>query len=447
MQLISPARNGIGKKYLRGVTMKRNRIIFIIVFVFTLLFAGCNNKTEPIFTQESSPPRTQPDENLFTGIANSITYEDADYFVKRDNLANTMAILTGTANNTLLVSGAIGAYKYYTTPDETRNLLPWYYRPWFWVICLALVAFAYIPSIPANIFNLPPTISKFIELCNKKIGLLLASPILFDTCISLVKQLAETASSVITVDKQYVYASSSIIPWEGLSGAAQVFWFIAIVPMLFFVFFAMWLLNYGFDVLIFLCPFGWIDLLLKIARGIFFVLLLVTAIYFPQLVYVLIIPVMVISILLFGWSVRRAIMGLVFLKDFIIRKKEVSVDENGILVFSGSNKGIKTKSIGKLTEKDGDLFFSYRRFFLFRNTVTIDRSEMVLRKGFLYSTIHNRGIAVFALPPRYQKVAEEVTAYLGADRMEESSLKKGLKGIMEWFKRLTKQINTEPASA
>ena len=260
-----------------------------------------------------------------------------DYFSERGKFADTLATLTGTAVNPLLISGVIGVYKYYTAPDEAKNLLPWYYKPWFWTICLVLVALAYIPSIPSDIFNLPPTASKFIELCNKKLGLLLTSPILFNICTTLAKQFSVAASSVFAVDRQYVYAS--ILPWEWLSGLPQIFWFLTIIPVTFFVFFAMWLLNYVFDLLIFLCPFGWIDLLLKISRGMFFALLLVAAVYIPLLVYVLVIPVMIISVLLFGWSARRTITGFVSLRDFVFRRKEASAGEKAGLVFSDSNKG------------------------------------------------------------------------------------------------------------
>lgn len=368
--------------------------------------------------------------------------EIKQYLAEHENNNNAIATLTGTAINPLLVPGAIGAYKYYTTPNEARNLLPWFYQPWFWGICLILVALAYVPAIPANFLNLPPAFSKFIELCNKKIGLLLASPLLFDTGVTLAKQLAEAAPSVFTVDRQFVYAS--IVPWERLSGTPQVLWFIAIVPMLFFVFFAIWLLNYVFDVLIFLCPFGWIDLFLKILRGIFYALLLITAVFFPQLIYILVIPVVIVSVLLFGWSVRRAIMGFVFLKDFIFRNKKASVGKVGLLAFWSSNKGVKSKSIGRLTEKGGDLSFSFRRYFLFLNTVTIDRSEIVVKKGFLYSTVYNTGVAICTLPPRYQNSTEEIKAYLAA-RIEDGSLKKGLKGILEWFKglRISKRCTDE----
>jgi len=369
--------------------------------------------------------------------------EIEEYLAEHKNINNTIATLTGTAINPLLIPGTIGAYKYYTTPNEARNLLPWFYQPWFFGICLVLATLAYIPAIPADFLNLPPAFSKFIELCNKKIGLLLASPLLFDTVTSLAKQLAETAPSAFTVDRQFVYAS--VVPWERLSGIPQVLLFIAIVPMLLFVFFAMWLLNYVFDVLIVLCPFGWIDLFLKILRGIFYALLLITAVYFPQLIYILVIPVAIVSILLFGWSVRRAIMGLVFLNDFIFRNKNAPVGKIGLLAFWGSKKGVKNKSIGRLTERDGDLSFSFRRYFLFRNTVAIDRSEIVVKKGFLYSTIHNNGVAVCALPPRYQNSTEEIKTYLDA-RIEDGALKKGLKGIWEWFTGLRSSKMAEPAS-
>jgi len=347
-----------------------------------------------------------------------------EYFAEKEQTAKTMAILTGTAMNPLLIPGALGVYKYYTASEEERHKLFWYYQPWFWGICLGLAVIGFIISIPSITLNLPSVLSSFVELCNKKLGLVLSSPMVFDHGVSFAKQLSNAVPPL-----EVSYVSASMIPTEWIS-------ITIIVPAIFFVFIAIWLLNYVFEVLLFICPFGWIDLILKTMRGIFYVLLFATAIFFPSLIYVLVIPVAVIAVLLFGWSVRRTIMGFVLLEDFIYyRKREVSIDKGGVLVFNSN------KNLGRLTEEDGRLKFSYKRYFLFAKTVILDRSETFLKKGFLHSTIHNKGKSVYMLSPRYQKKLEEVKAYLGAQRIEDSCLKKGIKGIIEWSKRLKYEAN------
>jgi len=353
--------------------------------------------------------------------------DSKEHVEKSEQIAHKVSQLTGTAVNPLLVSGAIGAYKYYSTPVEARSQLPWYYQSWFFAICLALALLAFIVSCPSIIANLPSQISGFVELCNKQIGLVLATPGILSTIMALGSDLVE-AQAAASISQPYLYAS--FLPIE----LPQNIWFISIVPMLLFVFFAIWLLNFVFDVFIFFSPFGWFELGLKILRGIFYVTLLTVTIFFPQMVFVLVIPIAIISVILFGWSIRRVIMGFVFLKDFLNRKKEKSIDKDEIAVFADSSLGCPAKCYGVLTVQDENLVFSYKKFFLFRKIKTINNTELVLKKGFLYSTLYNNGTATCSLPPRYQKITEQVRDSLRIQKFEDSTLKKGFRGAIEWIK-------------
>ena len=362
-------------------------------------------------------------------------------FEESEQIAQKIAVLTGTAVNPLYVVSAVGLYKYYTTPAESRSQLSWFYSPWYLTTCLVLALITTFPGL-LNFINLPPQISKIFDLGGKKLGLAMTSPVVIDNVTAIARYLAGGTQMASNADQSYVYASFISSGW--LPGASEFFWFIAIIPMLLFVFFAIWLLNYVFDVFIFLCPFGWLDVGLKLLRVIFYTVLLAVAVYIPQLVFVLVVPIAFVSVLLFGWSVRRAVMGLVFLMDFINRKKEISIDEKGISVFSGTLLDLPSKCYGRLTEKDGNLLFSYRKFFLLERTKTINTTELVLKKGFLYSSLYNKNNFICSLPPRYQKITEKVQARLGIRRIEDSALKKGLKGIAEWVKGLFRK---EPAAA
>ncbi|MCL2100807.1 MAG: hypothetical protein FWH22_03745, partial [Fibromonadales bacterium] len=50
-----------------------------------------------------------------------------EHFETSELVAHRMALLTGTAVNPLLVTGAIGAYKYYIATETEKSQLPWYY--------------------------------------------------------------------------------------------------------------------------------------------------------------------------------------------------------------------------------------------------------------------------------------------------------------------------------
>jgi hypothetical protein len=238
--------------------------------------------------------------------------EVKEHLNKSAQTARVLAELTGTAVNPLLVTAAIGSYRHYTTPPAKRGELPWFYSFWFLAICVALVSLSFIVSLPAIVANVPPFVSTFIELCNKKLGFILTTPIILDKVTTIAMQLAGKEPPVMVANGAYAYAS--VIPAEWLASVPPTVWFITIVPALLFTFFAIWLLNYVFDTLILMSPFGWLDLGLKLARGAFYALLFALTIFFPQLAIALTLIVAVISILMLRWSIRKAVAALAALK-------------------------------------------------------------------------------------------------------------------------------------
>ena len=410
-----------------------HKIRLTLLFVICIFFSISKSKA----TQTVSV--TMSDE--FLELQNS---EIIEYLEKSKNFTHTLAILTGTAVNPLFVTSAVGIYEYYSTPQEKRDQLPWFYSSWFLILCISLVVIAFLISIPSSVTNLPPTISAFVELCNKKIGLLMTTPIILDMVTTNAKLLAENVHSKLTADSVYFHAS--FIPTEFLSAIPSTIWLILIVPMLLFTFFTIWFLNYVFDILIFLCPFGWVDLCLKIARGIFFAILLAVAIFFPQLTFGLFLIVAIISILLLGWSVRWVVMGIIFLKDFLFRNENV-FNEKSIIAFSNSSIGIPSRCFGRLTNNEGQIRFLYRKFFLFPKAVTIKSTELLLKKGFLFSKITNDRNAIGILPPRYQNVSEQIQNLLNIQRIEDKSqIKNGINNFVMFVKDCLWSKQSQPSS-
>jgi len=357
--------------------------------------------------------------------------EAKKHFEQSKSLSQNITQLSGIALEPTLVVGAMGAYKYLTSSKETKELLPWYCMPWFWIVCLILYLVLHSPTALSAI-NLPSQISSALKACDKQIGLLVTSPVVVDQVMDVAGTLS--AEVAFSGAQPSAYLSASIIPLELLSGLPTVFWFIAIVPMLFFVFFSMWLLNFVFDMLVFLSPFGFVDAALEFFRIAFYAILLAVAIFIPQLVFVLIIPIAVISVIMFGWSIRRCVMGFVFFKDFINRKKESSINEKGIVAFAGQSLGFPNKCCVKIIKKDENLQLSYKRLFLFKKTKTIDNPELTLKRGVLYSGLYNNGTFICTLPLRYQKIMEKVQTNLNIHKIEDSYLKKGITGMVEWTK-------------
>lgn len=393
-----------------------NKIILILVATISVFLLSCRNKTEIISIILPEEPAE---------LQNPIIMEHIE---RTEDIAYTLAILMGTAVNPLLVTSAVGIYIYFTTPLEEREQLPWFYSPWFLTLCGILVLLAFFVSIPSITFNLPPTISEFVELCNKKIGLIMTTPIILSMVTRYLELFADSIYTSLAVNPKYIHAS--FIPMEWLATIPHTIWVITIAPMLLFTFFSIWLLNYVFDILIFLNPFGWLELCLKAARGVFYTILLAITVFFPQLVVVLFLIVAVLSVLLFGRSIRWVVLGFVFLKDFISRKKEMLIDEE-IIAFSNSGLSISSKHIGRLTNENGKLHFFYKKFFLFSKTITVDDDELVLKKGLFYTKIIKNRTVIFLLPPRYRKLEKQVQENLNIRKLEDSELNRGMK----WFEK------------
>ena len=373
-----------------------------------------------------------------------------------DNISVSISQLTGAAISPLLVTGAIGAYKYITAPSkDARKQLPWYFQPWFFIICLLITVPALLSSTTSFV-NIDQKITKILDLLNKKIGLLLVTPILFEIISPFFRLVTDNAQTAFTLNNaNNLYAYASLFSTDFPVAIPIIIWLFFTAAALVFVFLAIWLLNYIFDIIIFLCPFGFAEAFLKTVRGAYFSLLILFAFIYPPLGLILTLPIIIISVALFGWSIRRAVMGIVFIYDFITKKKDTVIDKSGVIAFSEAGFKMPAKRMGKINQQDGKWFFTFRKFFLFEKTVIIEKTESIFTKGLLFSEIRQNttllpandlpyahshavsieGIAICSLPPRYQKICTHVQSYLGVEKFEETKLGKGIKAIIAWIKK------------
>ena len=104
-----------------------------------------------------------------------------------EEISLSVSQLTGIAISPLFVTAAIGIYKNIRAPSaEARNNFPWYFQSWFITICVVLSVTAFIISIPSITLNIPPQVSGFVELVNKKIGLILTTPVMLCHVVTFV---------------------------------------------------------------------------------------------------------------------------------------------------------------------------------------------------------------------------------------------------------------------
>lgn len=352
-----------------------------------------------------------------------------------ESVSLSVSEMTGVAINPLLVTTAIGIHRNIKAGSaEARGQLPWYFQTWFIVICGLFVLLSYLISIPSIAFNIPPQVSSFIEQFNKIIGFVIATPVIYDIITPISGLMADNVQAALSVSDMYVYAS--VVPVGFLEHIPGIVWNVMTTVMMLFVYAAIWLMNITFDAAIFICPFGWVDTALKTVRAAYFAFLVILSAIYPPLAFIITLPVIIIAVLLFGWSIRRFVRSFVFLTDFLSRRKEDAFDARGILAFSEQGFSMPSKRMGRLTEQDGKWVFTYQKGFFFEKTITADKAYTVLKKGFICSDIRNGGKLLCSLPPRYQKVTEQVQDWLHIDKRDEGKIKRGLKAAGAWIKNL-----------
>jgi len=367
-----------------------------------------------------------------------------NYWKQNKSIAVSLSKMTGVALNPLLIGAGLGAYMYLSAPQEKRSELPWYCTPWFLIISFCLVGIPFFTSLFGVALNLPTPISTLLEGNNKALGVLVSTPMVLSLIDSMAGPVTAGIQAALSVNNDFLCAT--LIPLDWLSEVPLHIWEIVVKVMLFFVFIAVWFLNFSFDVFIFLCPFGWIKGALGTIRGSIYSALTALSLRSPSLSFIVTLPIIIISVMLFAWSVRRVAMGIVLVRDFIGRKKDVPINYKGVVVFSDSGLNMPTKRMGMLVERRGQWVFTFKRFFIFRKTVYIKKGEPILRKGVMFSSILEKGKPIFMLALRYQKNVERVQTCLKIEKIEYTKLKRGLKSIMAWIKETFagKSIGLDP---
>ncbi|RYD39098.1 MAG: hypothetical protein EOP85_16550, partial [Verrucomicrobiaceae bacterium] len=180
------------------------------------------------------------DKNLLPGVA----------------LSQGITEITGVAISPLLGVSAVGAWRYWQTPQATRDSLPWYAQPWAWGTGLAILSLCFLKdslgtAIP-GIFKKP---LDMVELFEDKLSALVAS----GAFVPLVAQ--EMARHIEA--KQAIAIPTATIGTLGLT-SIDAAWIL--VPAAVVSFLVVWVCSHAINVLIILSPFSTLDAVLKLAR-------------------------------------------------------------------------------------------------------------------------------------------------------------------------------------
>lgn len=340
-------------------------------------------------------------------------------------LAEAVSQLTGVAFSPLLGVCGVGLWEYFKADPAARVTLPWFCSPWFWGAGFLLLGLL----LGKDLFGtaMPLVLKKpfdMLELFEDKASAIVASAALLPFLNS---ELAEAFGDSVRV------ASTGM----GTATATPVLATVVLVPLALIAFFAVWLCNHALNVLLLLSPFKLADLLLKLMRGAFLILLTLLAAIAPVLAAILCGLLILVALWFAPRAFRISFFGTVMSFDFLrslIRKPR---KPRSIRAFLARRAGPAFPSLtfGRLeTSETGLVFVSRHLVFGPRKSLGLSATPgMELEKGFLYPTLRlpdasaESGQRQFHLLPRHRHDPDGVAAALGVVTVVDPAVVRGIK--------------------
>jgi hypothetical protein len=350
------------------------------------------------------------------------------------DLAEGLSQLTGVAISPLLGVSSVGAWRYYHTPEPLRDSLPWFCHPYVWRIGFFLLGLCFLKDFFGT--AAPPLIKKPLDVAelfeNKLSGLIACSAFLPFIVSQMTQHMPEHhAAQLPTVQLAWMMG---VVGFDAR---------ILTIPLAVVAFFVVWLACHAINVLIALCPFGFIDALLKLIK----VALLSTVVgsafinpYFGAAVSVIII---LVASLLAPWAFRLTVFGTLFGMDVLFprrgRRLASPTEPHAFLAHALANAPVRT--YGRLVrDPRGAVIFSYRPWLVLpRRSVTLPSGGVSIAKGFLFpSLLHSsnpqqrRRMFIMFLP-RYRSHEQTIATYFAIADIQDGRLMKGFRAVRAWL--------------
>ncbi|MBI4905198.1 MAG: hypothetical protein HY820_16300 [Acidobacteria bacterium] len=350
--------------------------------------------------------------------------------------AVAISTVTSTAVSPLLGVCVLGAYEYFHTPAEGRTKLPAYTKPWFWspVIVLLLVIF-FKDSVGSHMPLLKkPLDAAEVLLVNKASLLLIGFPVVFHEAARMMglDSLAQIFASLEPV----VYAQDGVLQKTGEGGMALLLVIAGLVITT-----AVWLFSHAMDVLLLLNPFPMIDLLIKGVRAALFAVLAALTVFDPRIAAVLSGFLILISLLMVGWTFRLAVFGAIFSSDLMRTLLWGAFTEplagETVSGFAARKwNGIPKRGLIKMRRDAGNLVVTYRPFLAGRKQeCTLATSGFDVGRGLFYPLLVEKGSnkTVIWFLPRYRKQEDQMARVLGAGGPHDLRLGRGWRAFVQWM--------------
>ncbi len=359
----------------------------------------------------------------------------SNIFVQSREISKNFSEIMGVSMSPLLGMGALGAYRYYKTPEAERANLPWYNSPKFWIPLFIILLLIILKDFLTTAIPLLQPLKMPLDAAENFeniISALIAMPIVLTLLAHINDEFLAIMSPV--THSQIIHAG--IVPYLET---------ILLIVVGATAFMLVWLASHSINVLILLSPLGIIDLALRALRIFMITILIVSTAIHPFLGLIFCLILFFIGYRISGWSFRLMVFGLVFSADLLNQRyKKFEVDPAEIRVFSGKAiPNVPSFTYGILrTSGEAAMAFVYKPWLvkparsieLPGSFSTLSVGRGVINPVLLQSADDRKSDAVlFRFPPRYQSHEENLANVLRITSIRDVGVKKGIRAIRQWI--------------
>jgi hypothetical protein len=348
--------------------------------------------------------------------------------------------ITAAAVSPLLVVSVAGAARYLRTPEAERRNLPSFCDPLLWGTGLALLLSCFFKDLLGAV--LPAPLKKpldMLEILENKLSALVAATVFVPVITWEMMQHFGTGSTA-WVAEAGVHTASLPFPagWH-----PDPRWLM--VPACLICFCTVWLTAHLVNVLVAICPIGFIDALLKVFKNGVLALIVASSAVHPWLGAGVSLLLLFFAMLLAGIALRFAVFGTILALDTLLiwSGKRGATPGPARVFVSGGSFGVPALTHGRLERGAGGAYmFHYRRWPFFRaSRVELPRGEALLRRNlisvsFLLRTESGEEIKFLEFPPRYRRHVEILAGYYNVAEIRDGAFIGGMKGVFAWASEL-----------
>ncbi|MDU9049489.1 MAG: hypothetical protein Q3M30_11595 [Candidatus Electrothrix sp. Rat3] len=407
-------------------------LFFLIILLFSSSFVLADTSGPPL---ESTP--------------SPMSYKQVTF--NAEMLSEEIAQITGLALNPILCMSALGAYSYFSVPEQARPALPWHLSPKFWGPLAVVLGMIFLKDTFGAAFPklLKSPLDAVEILFEKNTSALIALPVLITSV---------TQGEFQQVQHLSQQACDALFPVAVAAGSADAALNTGVDLLLMtmssitasMIFIAVWVLSQAFNVLILLCPFSLGDALLAAAKNALVLLIIgLSGTYMGALLSGVVIA---FAFYLFPKTLRLVVFGTVMSHDLVfyklLRIRGGSLPSDGITSFSSCYFGrTPPLTYGKLVLKNGFLVFSSRSYLFFsKKTVNtgIEPSACELIRGIISPIIvlqqdDGDQVQLVRIRPKFYGNTQEVADLLGVRWSDEAVLIKRFSGAVKWSMALLRK--------